>query len=81
MKMMNLLETCDLDLAAYLYARTYPLLGVWNLGELTIYAFPHRGIRSYPAGGSAVAPRGFRVSRSQAIGAVPLPQRGAGTRR
>jgi predicted TPR repeat methyltransferase len=33
-------KTTDADLAAYLYARAYPLLGNWTVGDLTIFAFP-----------------------------------------
>ena len=38
--MRTTFQTTDPDLAAYLYARSYSVLGVWNLNKSTLFTFP-----------------------------------------
>ena len=51
-------QTTNTDLAAYLYARAYPLLGMEHIGERAVFTFPAEAALSaeaFYAGATIVA--------------------------
>jgi hypothetical protein len=38
--MTTMFQTTDSDLATYLFARSFSLLQVWKIGDLTAFVFP-----------------------------------------